>query len=227
MSSTRARRFHLQSGNSLHIARQAYFTKFMCLRYTCIDGTSVKLKQKDFLLVLDPSEHAETTLTLILFPNGRDASWRETGGARYQMNSLEISKLNLNLIQLYRSQRVADVATAGTENTLSRPLSHENVNAGCSRAHEFRNYPKPSLGPLNNLSGPLSTRHVRGQLLIASTETMRFSKFNLSTANEPSQITKYLKNVIDPINHANSSSFYLDSLVHAYKWNVRLDTYLC
>lgn len=38
------------------------------------------------------------------------------------MNSLEISELNLNLIQLYRShRRVADVATAATENTLPSP----------------------------------------------------------------------------------------------------------
>lgn len=55
------------------------------------------------------------------------ASWRETEGARYRMNSVEISELNLNLIQLCRSQRrVADVATPATPKIrFPRPLGNQ------------------------------------------------------------------------------------------------------
>lgn len=71
------------------------------------------------------------------------------------MNSVEISELNLNLIQLYRSQRrVADVATPGIRRKYAS-LAHsatKTVNAGFSRAYEFRNYLEPCLGSLNNLS---------------------------------------------------------------------------
>lgn len=104
------------------------------------------------------------------------------------MNSVEISELNLNLIQLYRSQRrVADVATPALRKYAS--LAHsatKTLMPAFSRAHELRNYLEPCLGSPNNLIRPAVSTHRPGPTFnCVRNDAFPFANLIRPTANEP------------------------------------------